>query len=229
MKFYLTIGISALIHLLVIYLFSRPTLITVPVEPVKAVVKAQLIFAPPKPQIQQELPVITETKPEIVKPITPEPKVIAEQPTVMAAPSAIKTTAPAKVEVEEKLTANPTTSTAQPFDLNASISSLISENEQSFFDSVSNQTQPQPSYRSINSTNPNAADQSNIKAIFETAARIDPDTRVVNYNGSCVQIKRVLDHNGFSQFSWQGTTLKCGKDDEVNKQLKLSLSKFLKR
>lgn len=220
MKFYLTLGLSALIHIVILTLLSHSDETTIKVKPLpaKAVIQAQLMFSPPAPKLKQKP--IAAPEPELKpKPQQLKPEVIVETTKPAAKPQAQTTTKP-------QITATATSN--QPFNARASISSLVNENEQAFFDSIASPQQQTSQFRSINSQNPNAKDQSAIKAIFETAAQIDPDTRVVNYNGTCVQIKRELDHNGFSQFSWLGTTIKCGKDDEMNEQLKLSLSKFLR-
>jgi hypothetical protein len=221
-NFYLILGVSILAHLLMLVLLSRNTVVTIKPEPPKAVIQAQLLFMPPEPPAVVQPHQVTPPEPveQSEALATPAPKAITAQPKVTA-----KTTTKPKIEKSTTATIKPPTT---PFNPKASLERLVAEQNQAFFDSIPNQAQQRPSYKSINTFNPNANDQNQIKAIFETAARIDPDTRVVNYNGSCVQIKRVLDHNGFSQFSWQGTTLKCGKDDATNKQLNLSLSKFVK-
>lgn len=220
MKFYLTLGLSALIHLVILTLLSHSDETTIKVKhlPAKAVIQAQLMFPPPVPKLKPKP--IAAPEPELKpKPQQLKPEVIVETAKPAAEPQAQTTTKPQTAA---------TATNNQPFNARASISSLVNENEQAFFDSIASPQQNSSQFRSINSQNPNTKDQSAIKAIFETAAQIDPDTRVVNYNGTCVQIKRELDHNGFSQFSWLGTTIKCGKDDEMNEQLKLSLSKFLR-
>ncbi len=74
----------------------------------------------------------------------------------------------------------------------------------------------------------NSLDDPAIKPLYETAHQISPTTRVINYNGRCVQIERKLDHNGFSYFSWSGYSGGCGKGNATAKLLKESLDKYIK-
>lgn len=117
------------------------------------------------------------------------------------------------------------------FDPYQSVQSIINNENEKFFEQLNVQQQAKltakPQAKSINSqSSPEAQPQ--IKALYETAQQVSPDTRVINYHGKCVQIQRTTDFNGFSQFKWSSTTLDCGADKDMKKQLKLSLDKFLK-
>ena len=109
------------------------------------------------------------------------------------------------------------------FDPYGKIQDVVSQQNEVFFNSVSQDDQPQPTYTSVNSV-----DKPQIKAIFKTAKDLGNGTRIVNYGGTCMQIKRVLDYNGFSRFNWTPSTIPCGLDSANKAQFKLSMDKFIK-
>lgn len=204
------------------------------------IVTAQLIFTTPEiePVPEPELvPTHEPELPELEKESELEPTIESEvnsqtQPTSMPVAS-VQSNVETLKEQKPKQEPSQNTLPRASFDPYASLDQLINQQTSDFINNSSREQQQQRNnaINNIPSTikSINSKDDSPIKEIFETAQRIDADTRVVNYNGRCVQIKRELDTNGFSQFKWTGTTLDCGLNADMKAQLKQSLDKYLKK
>ena len=212
------------------------------------IVTAQLVFTNPEPELE---PTHESEQPELER--EPEPELNIEQkPTTQPAQEptiesqANSQTQPTSMPIasvqsnvetpkEKKPKQEPSQNTLPKasFDPYASLDQLINQQTNDFIKSSSKEQQQQRN-NAINNipssiTSINSKGDSPVKEIFKTAQRIDADTRVVNYNGRCVQIKRELDVNGFSQFKWTNTTLDCGLNADMKTQLKQSLNKYLKK
>jgi hypothetical protein len=226
--------LAHILLLLLIVHFSEPT-------PIKKqsdkppIIRAQLTFLPKKlpPKIEEKIEpeLKEELKPELKqepKPAESEIKEIAQaKPKPKPKPPAVVKTA--KVEPKEASAKQQSTKTTQDksvvahFDPYGKIQDVVSQQNEVFFNSVSQDDQPQPTYTSVNSV-----DDPQIKAIFKTAKDLGNGTRIVNYGGTCMQIKRELDYNGFSRFNWTPSTIPCGLDSANKAQFKLSMDKFIK-
>ena len=238
MKLSTAILLSVIAHIVLLLVFtnfhqSQPIK---QIEDSQPIVTAQLIFTQPTPEPEPlpepELKIEQEAAPqkERTQP-TPEPVITAQQN--LENPQEQKPEQQRESEQEQKTKQAQSTLPTASFDPYASLNQFINQQTSDFINNSSREQQQQRN-NAINNipstiTSINSTDDSPIKEIFETAQRIDADTRVVNYNGRCVQIKRELDANGFSQFKWTGTTLDCGLNADMKAQLKQSLSKFLKK
>ncbi len=242
----IAIVVSVLAHILLLLFISHSSQVA-PIEKKSnkpPVIKAQLMFLQKKqPQkiVQKIAPEIKPIESEL-KPAEPEikpiekskPKQPISEPPKVAVTEKKKTeqnssksaakVEPKKADVIEKPSKySQQKSVVAHFDPYSKIQDMLSQKNEVFFNSVSQKDQPQPSYRSINS-----ADEPKIKAIFKTAKDLGNGTRIINYGGTCMQIKRVLDYNGFSRFNWTPSTVPCGLDSANKLQFKLSMDKFLK-
>lgn len=203
------------------------------------VINAQLLFLPkpkeaekPKP-VETEKPKIAESEKteELAKP-APQPQQAQNQ----AQPNQLQAQTP-----QQQIEAGSSTPTQSEFEhqlpevkVNAtpkavfnpyrSIDTLLQEQDQKFLDGITMENPPPPQIKSIN-----AYDDPAVKPIFKTESQVSPEVRIVNYNGHCVMLARELDHNGFTRHRWTGYSGNCGQNDDMKKQLKLSLEKFIKK
>lgn len=233
MKLSIALLISVFIHVvLLLVLSTHQPEPQKPVEPQAVIINAQLIMATqPKPQPQKA---IEKPTPALIQEPMPAPS--KEQMQLVSNQPSIQPQTKSSIDPQEsiKTPTKPQNLPQASFDPYASLDKLIERQTHDFINNSSDErAQLKARNNAINNipssiTSINSSNQSQIKAIFETAQQIDPNTRVVNYNGTCVQIQRELDFNGFSQFKWTGTTLDCGANKDMKNQLKQSLAKFVK-
>jgi hypothetical protein len=113
------------------------------------------------------------------------------------------------------------------FDPYAAIDSVISQQNQSFFDDQSINSQYQQYQRQTIGKSINSVGVSQVKDLFKSTISVGGNTRIINYGGTCKQITRTHNDNGSVEYQWSNTSLDCGVNDANKKQLQHSLNKFI--
>lgn len=243
-KLSITIVASLLIHLVLLALLAYFSKVSIQPEQHKQIIQAKLFFPPkpkpdPKPKTDPK-PKPTQPKKPVLKAVKDEVEVVVEievktpqvkskslpkaKPQTKQIQKLTETSADNSKAVIVEKTKNPVRGRFNPY---ASIDKMMAAETEDYVNSIDIaailKKAEADSIKSINSSN-----GLDMEPLFESQIIIDHNTRIINYNGTCMQVQRVLDFNGFSQFSWSGTSLSCGNDKGMQKQLKLSLEKFIK-